>query len=92
MASHIGKRSTVKPPERGIFPLDHDGECKALMKLYVACLRTSDSDHYRCRTESGNYLKVSPFPTHNPTRAHVHAIRSRAVPHGQGPDGDGGPQ
>ena len=28
-----GSRISVKPPERGIFPLDHDGECKQNMKV-----------------------------------------------------------
>lgn len=26
-------RVTVKPPERGVFPLDHDGECKEKMNV-----------------------------------------------------------
>ena len=28
-----GRRATVKPPEKGVFPLDHDGECKDSMKV-----------------------------------------------------------
>jgi hypothetical protein len=28
-----GRRITVKPPERGVFPLDHDGECKPEMQV-----------------------------------------------------------
>jgi hypothetical protein len=28
-----GTRIKVKPPERGVFALDHDGECKNEMKV-----------------------------------------------------------
>ena len=28
-----GRRILVRPPERGVFPLDHDGECKTDMKV-----------------------------------------------------------
>ena len=33
-------RVKVKPPERGVFALDHDGECKGEMKVGF--------DHYLC--------------------------------------------
>ena len=32
-------RINVKPPERGIFPLDHDSECKSFMKVTLLHLR-----------------------------------------------------
>ncbi|PSN59702.1 hypothetical protein BS50DRAFT_507806 [Corynespora cassiicola Philippines] len=45
------------PPERGSFPLDHDGECKSIMASYLKCLRshrgTNDSE---CRELSKSYL------------------------------------
>ncbi|KAF2003334.1 hypothetical protein P154DRAFT_429354 [Amniculicola lignicola CBS 123094] len=45
------------PPERGSFPLDHDGECKSLMISYLQCIRqhrgTNDND---CRHLSKSYL------------------------------------
>ena len=28
----------TKPPERGVFALDHDGECKESMKVYLGML------------------------------------------------------
>lgn len=35
-------KQSVKPPQRGIFPLDHDAECKPFMKvrlvLFFICL------------------------------------------------------
>jgi len=52
-----GSRVQAKPPERGVFPLDHDGECKAHMKDFLACLRQSNSDHFPCRHLSAKYLE-----------------------------------
>lgn len=44
-------------PERGSFPLDHEGECKSFMVKYLACLKQSrgmnDDD---CRNLSKQYL------------------------------------
>lgn len=28
-----GSRIQTQPPERGVFPLDHEGECKIYMKV-----------------------------------------------------------
>ena len=47
----------ARPPERGIFPLDHDGECKMQIKLYLDCLKTSKSEHNSCRALSKSYLE-----------------------------------
>jgi len=52
-----GSRIQTKPPERGVFPLDHDGECKADMKAFQACLRSNGSDHFPCRNLSAKYLQ-----------------------------------
>ncbi|KZM18471.1 hypothetical protein ST47_g10413 [Ascochyta rabiei] len=45
------------PPERGSFPLDHDGECKDMMLSYLRCIKshrgTNDSE---CRNLSKAYL------------------------------------
>ncbi|KAF2088901.1 cytochrome c oxidase assembly protein COX19, partial [Saccharata proteae CBS 121410] len=56
-----GGRYTIQkpiPPERGSFPLDHDGECKPIMADYLRCLRqhrgTNDAE---CRMLSKSYLK-----------------------------------
>ncbi|KAF1364614.1 hypothetical protein EJ07DRAFT_97625, partial [Lizonia empirigonia] len=44
-------------PERGSFPLDHDGECKEIMLSYLRCIKshrgTNDSE---CRNLSKSYL------------------------------------
>ncbi|KAH7326722.1 cytochrome c oxidase assembly protein COX19 [Stachybotrys elegans] len=31
--------SKPSPPQRGSFPLDHDGECKTVMTSYLACMK-----------------------------------------------------
>ncbi|BCR86913.1 cytochrome c oxidase assembly protein Cox19 [Aspergillus chevalieri] len=45
------------PPERGSFPLDHEGECKHLIRNYLKCLKTkggvNDPD---CRLMAKDYL------------------------------------
>ncbi|KAK7111965.1 hypothetical protein V1264_011502 [Littorina saxatilis] len=48
--------SGVKPPEKGSFPLDHDGECKAFMTKYMRCLRGNMKENTKCRQESMDYL------------------------------------
>lgn len=59
MANTIGgsKVFLPKPPAKGSFPLDHDGECKDLMKQYINCLNKSNSDASSCREISEKYLQ-----------------------------------
>ncbi|KAL4239661.1 Cytochrome c oxidase assembly protein cox19 [Mactra antiquata] len=47
---------TAKPPDKGSFPLDHDGECKHVMKTYLKCLSQNGNDNAKCRKESMEYL------------------------------------
>eukprot|EP01083_Nonionella_stella_P057531 150977_1 len=49
----------VKPPQRGIFPLDHESECKSHMTTYLSCLnsREAKSQHHKCRNLSKLYLE-----------------------------------
>ncbi|KDQ14912.1 hypothetical protein BOTBODRAFT_32278 [Botryobasidium botryosum FD-172 SS1] len=47
---------TVLPPERGSFPLDHEGECQLAMKTYLKCLRSNGNDNGKCRELSKAYL------------------------------------
>ncbi|MCJ1360252.1 MAG: Cytochrome c oxidase assembly protein cox19 [Icmadophila ericetorum] len=55
-----GRQVSVKPtpPERGSFPLDHDGECKPIIADYLRCLRrlkgTNDTE---CRMMAKEYLR-----------------------------------
>ncbi|KAF8078315.1 hypothetical protein FPV67DRAFT_1663067 [Lyophyllum atratum] len=46
----------TSPPDRGSFPLDHYGECKDRMTLYMNCLRQNESTSTLCRELSKNYL------------------------------------
>lgn len=47
----------VSPPERGSFPLDHDGECKDVMQAYMSCLKKNNNDNGACRQQSKAYLQ-----------------------------------
>ena len=44
------------PPDKGSFPLDHEGECKIFYLKYMVCLTDNDNANSKCRTESKNYL------------------------------------
>ena len=51
-------RQKPKPPERGSFPLDHDGECKSIIAGYLRCLRRAGgSNDEECRMMAKKYLK-----------------------------------
>ncbi|KAF2266899.1 mitochondrial copper chaperone [Lojkania enalia] len=46
------------PPERGSFPLDHDGECKSIMISYLQCIRSHrGSNDSECRNHAKSYLQ-----------------------------------
>uniref|UniRef100_A0A7R9VJK0 CHCH domain-containing protein n=1 Tax=Pseudictyota dubia TaxID=2749911 RepID=A0A7R9VJK0_9STRA len=47
----------VKPPQRGIFPLDHEAECKPYMEKYLECLKEERNKHHKCRDLSKEYLQ-----------------------------------
>ncbi|KAK0208436.1 hypothetical protein DFS33DRAFT_1303340 [Desarmillaria ectypa] len=44
------------PPQRGSFPLDHYGECKKKMVLYMQCLKSNGSKSTPCRDLTRDYL------------------------------------
>lgn len=50
------KKFTASAPDKGSFPLDHDGECKREMLLYMACLRKGQNENGQCRVEAKTYL------------------------------------
>jgi len=50
------KSFKAKPPEKGSFPLDHEGECKLQMLKFMKCLHLNDNDNSKCRHESMEYL------------------------------------
>lgn len=51
------QRNVVKPPERGVFALDHDQECRPSMVLYLSCLKGNRQDHLNCRDQAKSYLE-----------------------------------
>ena len=54
----IGKRVFIpKPPEKGSFPLDHDGDCRKLVAQYLKCLHEKELDSSECRNVAKDYLQ-----------------------------------
>ncbi|KAI1320448.1 Cytochrome c oxidase assembly protein cox19 [Mortierella claussenii] len=47
---------SAAPPDRGSFPLDHDGECSTFMKDYLTCLKENQNNNGKCRHLSKKYL------------------------------------
>lgn len=47
----------AKPPERGVFPLDHGHECQRAAGEYLACLRRHAAEAHPCRGLSKAYLE-----------------------------------
>lgn len=50
------KRFIPTPPDKGSFPLDHEGLCKQVMIKYMKCLLTNDYNNGTCRDEAKEYL------------------------------------
>ncbi|KAG7121987.1 Cytochrome c oxidase assembly protein COX19 like [Verticillium longisporum] len=49
--------SKPTPPQRGSFPLDHDGECKHVMASYLSCMKkVSGVNDTACRDLAKSYL------------------------------------
>ncbi|PWN21769.1 hypothetical protein BCV69DRAFT_232567, partial [Microstroma glucosiphilum] len=48
---------SVTPPDRGSFPLDHEGECTSVMREYMTCLKQNKQDNGKCRHLSRRYLE-----------------------------------
>lgn len=43
-------------PDKGSFPLDHEGVCKVPMLRYMICLRSCNNDNSKCRDQAKEYL------------------------------------
>lgn len=50
-------RAIVRPPDKGSFPLDHEGHCKEFMIKYMRCLHVNSRENTKCRQESKEYLQ-----------------------------------
>ncbi|CAK7205842.1 Cytochrome c oxidase assembly protein cox19 [Sporothrix eucalyptigena] len=45
------------PPQRGSFPLDHEGECKQVMMDYLSCIKkVKGVNEDECRSLAKSYL------------------------------------
>ena len=58
MAANVfgAKKFIPTPPEKGSFPLDHEGECKRFYLKFMICLSEKDNVTSACREESKAYL------------------------------------
>ena len=51
------KTFTPTPPDKGSFPLDHEGVCKREMIHYMLCLRQNDGLNSLCRETAKAYFQ-----------------------------------
>lgn len=56
MANPTGQFHSKTPPINGAFPLDHEGECKDIVKEYLACLKKNGSLLTPCRALAKRYF------------------------------------
>ena len=58
MASNVFGAKTFKgtPPEKGSFPLDHEGECKKPFLKYMVCLSENKNAAASCKVLAKEYL------------------------------------
>lgn len=56
-SSFSQKRLQYTPPEKGSFPLDHEGHCKKPMLRYFGCLRENRDNNSACQQQSKDYLE-----------------------------------
>ncbi|VDN41516.1 unnamed protein product [Dibothriocephalus latus] len=51
------QRLKVNPPEKGSFPLDHQGICQSMRDVWITCMKESAWDSSKCRAEAASYLR-----------------------------------
>ena len=58
MASNVfgAKKFKPTPPDKGSFPLDHEGECKQFYLKYMECLSDNERKYGKCKPQSKDYL------------------------------------
>merc|ERR1711935_691291 len=49
-------RDNKAAPDKGSFPLDHDGDCKDAMTAFMTCMKVNGHDNTLCRAQSKLYL------------------------------------
>lgn len=50
------KKFVPSAPEKGSFPLDHEGQCKRVMIQYMTCLQQNQDNNTLCREDAKAYL------------------------------------
>ncbi|XP_068161980.1 cytochrome c oxidase assembly protein COX19 [Antennarius striatus] len=57
-AMNFGSKTfTPRAPDKGAFPLDHFGECKAFKEIFMTCLKNNSFNSSKCRLQSKEYLE-----------------------------------
>lgn len=56
-ATRTTKSIPPTPPEKGSFPLDHEGRCKPEAQSYIRCLKMTKNDAKECLIFQQSYLK-----------------------------------
>lgn len=51
------RSAAPRPPEKGVFPLDHFGDCADAKAAYLKCLDANGGKYDMCRERSESYLK-----------------------------------
>ncbi|UKJ88279.2 hypothetical protein MACJ_000723 [Theileria orientalis] len=57
MTVGVSKRIKPTPPDRGSFPLDHEGLCKHSSEKYLDCIKSFNGNSTNCRSLASAYLK-----------------------------------
>ncbi|GFE54057.1 cytochrome c oxidase assembly cox19 [Babesia ovis] len=57
MSASQAPRLTVIPPDRGSFPLDHEGVCKEVSDRYLKCVQRLKGNAFDCRNLAAQYMK-----------------------------------
>lgn len=55
--AYTQRSAPPKPPLKGSFPLDHDGDCKTIQQQYMSCLQKNNYVATYCRDLSRQYLQ-----------------------------------
>ncbi|GAX80504.1 hypothetical protein CEUSTIGMA_g7942.t1 [Chlamydomonas eustigma] len=50
-------RNITSAPEKGVFPLDHFGECKQLAQDYLTCLEKNENEARPCNDLAKRYFE-----------------------------------
>ena len=55
--ARVSPVTSVNPPEKGSFPLDHLAECRLSIEKYFICMHENKNLAPKCREEAREYLK-----------------------------------